>query len=187
MPTLSWLYFKDLNFGFGIDLLPAKLAALYNHPFVVGDVFGNLPGRMVALTFGMVATTYYANIFAPLQVTELRSRLQLFANVCMRVNAFSYFTPIMLAIVWDPHWWPWCAFIGTLFPALNNFVCKKVAETGALRSRSEFSVEGLYETDRFLWSFGEWWLLMGAYSLVIGTIGILLHTGWAKDEAVYAL
>ncbi len=28
---------------------------------------------------------------------------------------------------------------------------------------------------------------MGAYSLVIGTIGILLHTGWAKDEAVYAL
>ncbi len=59
---LKLAYFKDLNFGFGIDLLPAKLAALYNHPFVVGDVFGNLPGRMVALTFGMVATTYYANI-----------------------------------------------------------------------------------------------------------------------------
>jgi hypothetical protein len=154
----------------------------------VGDWRGNLPGRAVALTFGLIATRYYANIYSSLAVTGLGSWLQMIANALLRFNSFSYFPPIMYAIVVDPHAWPFCAFLGTLFPALNNLACWIVARRGLRKAADRFSVEAYHRAEdaAFLTRYLEWFSLMLGYSVGILVIGIALHRGWAHDEEIYA-
>ena len=67
--------------------------------FKVDDVLGNLGGRLVALTFAIVAAHYYANIFSMLRITARHRGLRRAANIVMGFNAFFYFFPIMIAIV----------------------------------------------------------------------------------------
>lgn len=166
-------------------------AVQYMQPrkFTVGDVSGNLPGRLVALTFGFIAARYYANIFAPLRVTELAGYLQPSTNFLLRANCVTYFVPIMAAIVYNPKFWPYCALFGTVFPALNNFFCWRTAKKAAENSKEkQFSLEVYHhgETEKFLNEYKEWWVLMLSYSVTIGVVGVLLDLGYATDEKVYA-
>jgi hypothetical protein len=181
-----------MHFATGSDVpfdgLAERIVAVLPKSFVVGDFWANLPGRCVALTFGLVAARYYANIFAPLRPVGISSALAFVTNVLMRINCLSYFVPCMAAIAWDPQWWPFCALAGTLFPALNNLFCWLLAKLGAAKSREVFSVEEFHraETARFLGYYKEWWILMGAYSVSLGVIGILLRIGVAQDAFIYA-
>ncbi|MBZ9795577.1 protein kinase domain-containing protein [Mesorhizobium sp. ES1-4] len=184
----------DIKFAFlpNIDIpfssLFVQIVSMLPKAFVIGDFWGNLPGRCVALTFGLVAARYYANIFAPLRVTDMPGALQTGTNLLLRLNAISYFLPIIIAIVYRPVWWPFCAFVGTVFPAINNLMCWLVARSAGAKAKGRFSVEGYHyaETERFLRIYREWWILWAAYSAGIGAIGILLQLGIAKDEAIYA-
>lgn len=153
--------------------------------FQLGDVWGNLPGRCVAVTFGLVAARYYANIFAPLAAPSGFGWQSALVNVVLRINAFCYILPIMLAIAWSPHWWPWCAFAGMLFPTVNNFLCLQLVEAIDKKSRT-FSVSRFYETQRFFEAFAEWWVQMATYCLGVGLLGLLLNLGLAVDEPIYA-
>jgi serine/threonine protein kinase len=153
--------------------------------FLPGDVWGNLPGRCVALTFGLIAARYYANIYAPLNTPAWGDSRSRWTRFVLRFNAFSYFLPIMLAVVWNPHWWPWCAFLGLLLPTINNYLCLKFAERAAEKA-AVFSVEALHESERFLTMYTEWWVQMGIYAFGIGLLGVLLRLGIASDEAIYA-
>jgi serine/threonine protein kinase len=157
--------------------------------FAIGDVSGNLPGRLVALTFGFIAARYYANIFAPLRVTELKGYLQPSTNFLLRANCVTYFVPIMAAIVYNPKFWPYCALFGTVFPALNNLFCWRTAKKAAESAEEKkFSLEIYHhgETEKFLNEYKEWWVLMLSYSITIGVVGVLLDLGYATDEKVYA-
>jgi hypothetical protein len=156
--------------------------------FRIGDFIDNLPGRLVALTFGLIASRYYANIFAPLQVTGIPGWLQKATNLLLRANCITYLIPIMAAIVYDPKLWPICALIGTLFRAFNNRLCWLTARQSRVRAGRMFSLESCHraETEAFLHEYREWWFLMLAYSFAIGLIGLLLHFGVAKDEKIYA-
>lgn len=153
-----------------------------------GDLWGNLPGRLVALTFGLIATRYYANIFATLRIVDAQNTAQRLCNVFLRLNSASYFIPIMAAIVVNPHWWPVCSFLGTLFPALNNYFCWRIAKAAWSKAKSSFSTENFHEaeTEQFLIQYKQWWRLMIGYSLGIALTAFLLQIQWAHDEYIYA-
>ena len=179
-------YIPALNGAFQDTLV--ALIRLFPVHFQVGDVWGNLPGRAVALTFGLIAPRYYANIFAALAVAPVRVANRTLTNIVLRLNSFTYFVPIMTAIVYAPHWWPFCCLAGTLFPALNNFLCWRTARDAWRKSEKVFSVATFHdsETEHFLGMCREWAILMGLYSVGLGVIGVLLTTGLARDESVYA-
>jgi serine/threonine protein kinase len=179
-------FFPGLNIPFS-DIV-ADIVGWHPKQFTIGNLWENLPGRVVALTFGLVAARYYANIFSLLRVEGTRSIMQSLAEMSIRMNCLTYFVPIMVAIVFNPKWWPFCTLIGALFPAVNNYLCWFTAREACRHSRAVFSIESFHrvETDRFLRIYREWWMHMGAYSLGIGIIGLLLAFGHAEDEKVYA-
>lgn len=175
-PQMDVLYF---------DKKWLEIAAMLPHDFEIGRVWKNLPGRCVALTFGLVAARYYANIFSTIHVTVLNYPLERLANFMLRINAVSYLIPILLAIVWNPHWWPWCAAVGTLFPALNNLVCWLSIRDATQKAEGVFSTSYSAHTEDFILRYFEWSVQMFLYSALIFIIGVLLHFGLAQDDAVY--
>ena len=169
----------------------------YPNRLHVGETWANLPGRAVALTFALIAARYYANIYSTLSVTGLGGPLQQWANIFLRFNSFSYFVPIMVAIVYEPHWWPYCAFVGTLIPALNNFFCLRVAKFESAsamerlkdeRASSVSSTRSYHQVGEkdFVKGYSEWFTQMVSYSFTILAIGVFISLGWAKDEWPYA-
>jgi serine/threonine protein kinase len=165
--------------------------------FEPGAIKENLPGRLIGLTFGLIASRYYANVFSSLQVRDYPSWLQPATNALLRLNCASYFFPIMLAIVYSPSWWPFCGAAGTLLPALNNLFCRFCAVASVRAGReNKLSIEELHQTtsDRFLYTMWRWWMLMAAYCAGILVLGLLVFTDlalWiapdrAHDAAIYA-
>jgi serine/threonine protein kinase len=188
MDVQDFYKFKIPGLSDAIEFIQA-ITRHYPNKLAIGDLWGNLPGRMVAITFGMIAARYYANIFSYLEVSDFRSALQPITNFTLRVNSISYLPPIMYAIVIDPHQWPICAFIGTLFPALNNFFCRSVARRSYAESGHVFSIEAYHrnEAKGFLAEYQEWFLLMLAYSISLLVIHVVLGLDWAKDAWFYAV
>lgn len=192
--TAFMLYtWADIDNYFGMDSPFSSsgatlLTAHYSNSIQIGDFWGNLPGRCVALSFAFVASRYYANIFSPLRIGGTGYLQEFMTNVVMRINSFSYALPICYAIMIDPKAWPICACVGTLFPALNNFMCFSLSARARDLSIKTFSVSALLKsyTQKFLRTYREWWILMSAYCLGIGAIGALLHYGIAQDQAIYA-
>ena len=150
-----------------------------------GDFWGNLPGRLVALTFSLTAVTYYINNFSTLSPKRLPVRIGNLSEFAMRATALGLVFPVMWAIVYAPHAWPLCSGIGTMLVVVNNFLALRIAIKGN-RVGWRFSTRRAVG-DRFITDvFKEWWVLMGGYSLAMFTIGVLLLTGVAHDEAIFA-
>jgi hypothetical protein len=179
--------------GFGVlTLADLHLAVFYpavhqfskaiGEPFRVGDFWGNLPGRAVAVTFALTCVTYYVNNFALISPKRCGRYA---TEYVMRACACLLPLPVLWAIFYDPRAWPLCSGVGTLLVVLNNFLALRLTRD-AERIGSRFSTRGP-EGQRFvLEQFEEWWRLMAAYSVSITAIGILLLTKVAHDEGVYA-
>jgi len=175
------------------DLLPAGPAAPWRSfrevlgaPFVVGDIWGNLPGRCVALTFAITAVTYYINIFATLAPRRCPDRIgkvaDKMARPCLPVALFA---GVLVTMLYDPDAWPFCAGIAGVVVVLTNYSHHKLAEraraTGVDLSTNTVS------SRFFMANFAEWWSQAGYYSASLFVIGILLGFGWAQDGPVYAV
>jgi len=184
LADMKYAWFPEWNIPLANELI-ATVAAL-PRAFQLGDIWTNLPGRLVGLTFGLVAARYYSNLFASIKVTAKNDFYRDITNLFLRSNCLSYFLPVMIAIVWYPPWWPWCSFFGSLFPAIANWFSWHSAKFGARRAEKTFSLSGYYDNEFFLGYFRESWVLMGSYSVGIGMIGVALHQGWAVDEKIYA-
>ena len=89
-------------------------------------------------------------------------------------------------MVWNPRAWPLCSGFGTLLVVLNNYLTLRIARRATAVGGLYFST--LSETGRtFLnGNYGEWWRLMGFYSLAMIGIGFLLNAHVAHDAGVYA-
>lgn len=184
LADMKQAWFPGWSIPFADDMIRTVSALPRN--FQLGDVWDNLPGRLVGLTFGLVASRYYANLFANIKVTAKTDVYRHSTNLFLRLNCLSYFVPIMIAIAWSPLWWPWCSFFGSLFPAIANWFSWRSARFGARRAQKIFSLSGYYDSEFFLGYFRESWILMGSYSVGIGIIGVALNQGWAVDEKIYA-
>lgn len=186
--------FLDLERYFSIKIPMSGtliwITELIPRNFTAGDLWVNLPGRCIAITFGLLAAKFYANIFAQLRIVEFNHWRKPITNFFLRIGSFSYAPPIMVAIVYDPQLWPFCSAIGTIFPALTNIFCYHSAIIGARNlQNSDFTSEARFhaiETSRFLNDYKSWGSLMAYYSIGLLAIGVLLRTGYAVDAAIYA-
>lgn len=178
----------NLPFSFPVQEAIEKAMSYLNIRYSAGDFWDNIPGRAVALTFGMIAGRYYSNIFAFVVVNGPSDTQKFLTNGFLRLNSISYFIPIMYAMVVDASAWPYCAFFGTLFPAINNFLCGWVCKDGAKLGLVLLSSEKKHshEASEFLQRYNEWGNLMLLYSISLLTIGILLDAGYLVDEKMYA-
>ncbi|HEY7456457.1 MAG TPA: protein kinase [Solirubrobacterales bacterium] len=167
-----------------------QLAELTHARFEVGPshFWHNLPGRLVALSFGLTAVTYYINNFATLSPKRLEVRIGQISEVLMRSSAVVLVIPIMIAMVYNPDAWPLCAGFGTLLVVLNNFVSLRIAGHAYDTRRQRRFTPQDDAGYRFINDvFTEWWLLMGWYSISLIAIGILLLEGEASDAGVFAI
>jgi serine/threonine protein kinase len=163
-----------------------QLAEAVHARFEVGDFWANLPGRLVALTFSLTAVTYYVNNFSTLSPKHLGVRIGNASEIAMRATSIGLVFPIMWAMVYAPAAWPLCAGLGTMLVVVNNFLALRIAIKGN-RIGWRFSTRRAVG-DRFVTDvFKEWWVLMGAYSLAMIVIGILLMTGIAHDATIFAV
>jgi serine/threonine protein kinase len=154
--------------------------------FEVGEFWENLPGRLVAISFSLTAVTYYVNNFSTLSPKRLGVRIGDASEVAMRATSLGLVFPIMWAMVYAPHAWPLCSAIGTMLVVVNNFFALRIAIRGN-RVGWRFSTRRAVG-DRFITDvFKEWWVLMGAYSVSMFAIGVLLMTGLAHDETIFAV
>jgi serine/threonine protein kinase len=154
--------------------------------FEVGDFWGNLPGRLVALTFALTAVTYYVNNFSILSPKRLGGRLAIASDAAMRATAVLLYGPILWTMLYNPDAWPLCSGIGTLLVVLNNYLALQLATRGEAVG-SQFSTRSMAGRRFIEGNFSEWWVLMGAYSVSMIAIGALLLADRAHDAWLFAI
>jgi serine/threonine protein kinase len=185
LSTFVFYTLADLGWS-PVEPWVTQLAEMAHAHFEVGDFWGNLPGRLVAITFSLTAVTYYINNFSTLSPKRLGVRIGSASEAVMRATSLGLVFPIMWAMVYAPEAWPLCAGIGTMLVVVNNFLALRIAIKGN-RVGWRFSTRRAVG-DRFITDvFKEWWVLMGGYSLAMIAIGILLLTGLARDAAIFAV
>jgi serine/threonine protein kinase len=200
---LCWSLILGLGIAFtGADLHVPLASALGQwfvntlHPhFAIGDFWGNVAGRAVAVIFSAINVTYYVNIFSTLALRQIdpdtsrrpRSSELWLGEACMRATAMLISVPVLWAIVWNPQAWPLCCGFGTLPVVANNFLTLRVAQSANDEARHHFSTHSV-AWERFVKeSYSEWWKIMGLYSLAFIVIGFLLNLGIAQDAGIFAV
>lgn len=148
-----------------------------------GDWKSNLWGRLVAISFSLTATQYYLNIFQALSVPKQMSN----TNFWLRINSFCFSIPILVALIIEPSWWPFCSAVGVWFVAANNYYSYISAKIGSEVERNEFSLPPSTAVSNFLHRFRSWFIGMFWYGLFLIIIGALIEYGIAKDVVIYAL
>jgi serine/threonine protein kinase len=148
----------------------------------------NLPGRLVALTFGLAATRYYLEILGMLSVRGVRSaKSRQVVEWSMRLNAL-WFAPIVLVgnLFFVRHWLLFSA--AALVPVCaNNYLCWRLATQLVDQGRSEFSTVRNSDVGQSISAYAEWWKLMVMYGGMLIVIGALTEVGLARDIWVYAV
>lgn len=198
--VLSFVYLTFVDLG--LTTLPPTVKSLIRSthaPFVqwsthhghevfkVASGQSNLPGRLVALTFGLVSVTYYVNNFSRLSFKRAGGRTAVITDRLLRISTVLLPIPVLWAMVWDPSAWPLCSGIGTLLVVLNNYLTLRLARA-AIRAAHRESFSTVSDTcETFInENYSEWWRLMGYYSLAMIVVGVLLAVGRAGDAPIFA-
>jgi serine/threonine protein kinase len=196
---------RDLNWDWGnqwITVLQRTNAAGENEfPFLdtlradnypIPDLAGNLPARMVGMSFLLAGARNYQNVLAGLTplVTGLRqgwlSVLAILAEVHMRLMSVVAFVLVLLTTLIQRDWWPICTAIGIMCVFLCNVSCLAFARVAVRRAReAELSTVPAGRVSG-LEAFSKWTPTAGFYSVACWSIGSLIFFGLVKDVYVYA-
>jgi hypothetical protein len=171
---------------------PLSWDAIVHHYAALGaadmNTLGNLPGRLVALTFGVTGTRYYLEIFGMLSVRTLRpTRLRQLTEWSMRLSAV-WFVPLVILgnVFFVRHWLIFSA--AALVPVcINNYLCWRLASELVKGGHEQFSTVRNSDVVQSIANYSEWWKLMLMYSGMLVIIGALTETGLAHDIWVYAV
>jgi hypothetical protein len=153
----------------------------------VGAFWENVMGRLVALTFGLTAITYYVNNLATLSPKRLDLRIGWMSHGLMRLTSFVFAGPILYVIFCDPEGWPLLAGAATLIVVWNNYVALRIGSRAFDVFQAHFTPKGTGGYKFVNDVFKEWWLLMLWYALAMIGIGTLLKLDIAKDESIFAV
>jgi hypothetical protein len=176
--------FADLHV-YGVSPAVEWMVRTLHPPFHVGDFWGNLPGRLVAVTFALTQVTYYVNNYSIFSPKRLGTPLARWSERVLRANTVLLSIPVMWAVVWDPDAWPLCSGIGALLVVLNNYLTLRIARRANDVGARSFSLgeAGKRFVDDI---YSEWWRLMGYYCVSLIAVGILLDAGVAEDAGLFA-
>jgi hypothetical protein len=156
-------------------------------PFRVGDFWGNLAGRSVALTFALTSVTFYVNNFSLISPRRVGSRLGAASDVLLRLSTLGLAVPVLWALLWDPRAWPLCSGFGTLIVVLNNYLTLRLTQHAQAIAVGQFSTVSDAGRAFVNDNYSEWWFLMGCYSVSLIAIGFLLDADVAHDAGLFAV
>ncbi|MFE7506040.1 hypothetical protein [Promicromonospora sp. NPDC057488] len=187
----KWFEMADEVFGrsgAGLVFLDDVRAADYPIP----DPWGNLPVRLVTLTFALVCARLYLNVFAELSTVwalprDRRHRLRaVAAEVGLRSLAILPPLYVVLPTLVDRDWWPLFTFVGHVTFAVVVQACLGFAWATNARARAA----GLSSVPRgeiaTLGRLAAWQPTVAVYLVPIIGIGTLLSLGLVQDVLVYA-
>lgn len=168
------------------------LDALRQSDYPIPDLAGNLPVRMVGMSFLLVGARYYQNLFAGITplVTGLRQgRLSVHAVVAeahMRMFSLTSFLLVMPPTLVQRRWWPIFTATGILLTFLCNWALLSFARAALRGARAEgLSIVPPGRTAA-LDSFADWTPSAAFYTVSTWTIGSLIYLDLVKDVYVYA-
>ncbi|MCA1697146.1 MAG: hypothetical protein LC749_21880, partial [Actinobacteria bacterium] len=147
---------------------------------------GNLPGRLVALTFALVATRYYLNIFSTLSCRSQGGRLAATTEIVMRGVPVIFVVVVVVANATDPRLWPLFS-AAAVWAALNNWLCHSLAARNLRLAKGTGSTTLGEDVKADVDEYGTWWWLMLAYSAGLGALAVAFALGIARDQLVDAL
>lgn len=144
----------------------------------------NIWGRIVGITFSIVAVRYYQNIHSSVSARGI-SR---WTEFWLRFNSFCFAFPILWLMLIKPSHWPFCAFIGVLFVAINNYSTLATAKSSLQRVMNSLKLPiSLSRLEEFLKLYDSYSLNSAIYSGTLLIAGLALVTGFAQDDELYAL
>jgi serine/threonine protein kinase len=158
---------------------------------LAGRVNGFLPGRLVALSFSLVLTAYYANIFSTIQTKHLSSSdrrwLPVLVDIIMRTCPFFGAVPVLWAMIVDPKAWPFCSALGLAMVGLNNWWSYRFVRYALDKMKTQLRCPFTKSVEDQINQFSSWWWMIALYSASLVVVGSLLVLGAAKDEWLYAV
>jgi serine/threonine protein kinase len=160
--------------------------------YPIPDLAGNLPIRMVGMSFLLVGARYYQNLFAGLTplVAGLRqgrlSLLAILAETQMRLFSVMAFVLVLPPTLIQRRWWPIFTAIGVLFTFLCNWSCLSFARSALHRANA--SSLSTVPTGRIasIEAFSDWTPSAAFYACAVWAIGLLVYFGLVRDVYVYA-
>lgn len=188
--TADWLTYYNQQSALELLQLDDLIAIARQAGFIkyeLGKPFENIWGWLVCLSFGLIATKYYLNVFSMVSTLGIKTAGAIIAEIALRLNAFFYTIPIFVTYIVNPKYWPFCVFAGLLPVAVNNFVLGKFISKRWSKLHEIFSTEQVVDSENFVKLFREWAPQMFIYATFFLVTGVLLLNGWAKDEYLYAL
>ncbi|WP_454856956.1 protein kinase domain-containing protein [Promicromonospora soli] len=187
----KWFEMADEVFGrsgTGLAFLDDVRADDYPIP----DPWGNLPVRLVTLTFALVSARLYLNVFAELSTVWAMPRSRparlraLAAEVGLRSLAILPAVYVVLPTLVQRDWWPLGTLVGHVTFAVVVQTCLWFAWDTNARARAA----GLSSVPRgeiaTLGRLAAWQPTVAVYLIPIVGIGTLLSLELVQDELVYA-
>jgi serine/threonine protein kinase len=161
-----------------------------NYP--IPDLTGNLPVRMVGMSFLLVGARYYQNLFAgltPLVAGLQQGRLSLLAVLAeaqMRLFSVMAFILVLPPTVVQRRWWPIFTAIGILGTFFCNWSCLAFARLAVQRANARHL--STVPTGRIagLEGFSDWTPSGAFYAVATWSIGLAIYFGLVRDVYVYA-
>jgi serine/threonine protein kinase len=159
-----------------------------------GIINGFTPGRLMALTFALIFSRYYSEIFglitlSYLEKTDLRQKARV-AERAMRSLPILGFFPLIYGLLFDPKAWAFCASFGLFVVfAVNRTTYKffQLARGEVAEKFERLKVPSSPYIDDALSEFGRWYKGIFIYSVSLLVVGICIAKGLAKDEWLYAV
>ncbi|WP_157930810.1 protein kinase domain-containing protein [Glycomyces xiaoerkulensis] len=172
----------------GIVVLDDVRASDYPIP----DPWGNLPVRLIGLTFLLAGAKWYLNVLAGLTLrSQLRRRgrrraITVATEVALRSAAFLPSVYIIVPTLVQRDWWPLFSALGVTTVAVVNSTCLMFARDAVGRARREGLSTVSDGEIATLEKFAPWMPSSWIYSFAVWSIGSLLMVGVLEDELVYA-
>jgi hypothetical protein len=160
--------------------------------YPIPDLAGNLPVRLVGLSFAIVCARYYQSLFAgitPLAAGWRSSGLSfraITAEVLMRMATFVPALLILPATLFERRWWPILTAIGMTYLFLVNWSSHAFARNAIGRAHTLGLSTVSRERSPGLVSFAQWTPASLLYALCVWVIGILIYRGQLNDVYFYA-
>ncbi|MFI4991364.1 MAG: hypothetical protein ACHQHO_10695 [Solirubrobacterales bacterium] len=138
----------------------------------------DLWGRVVAFSFGLMAFTYYTNIYATItfshtDLPRLKRRARL-ANGMARSLAFVTPAPCIAGAVIDPSIWPWATIFGVCWAAASNWAMTML-QLEVWRETKDMVGADTDPTGQTRHVFNEWALQMSIYAGGVAILALALQ------------
>lgn len=167
---IAWVSLRDLQSG----------VLLHD----VGEQLATWPSRLVTLTFGVVASMYYMNMYSTLSSWDLGLQGRL-VQAWMRFNSFCFAGPILITVLVFPGEWPLWSAVGVALTGLNNLLTFLPAKRAKAAADAWLKLPDSQRISGFLNNYSLWWVYLLIYACALAMVSVLLKVGLLHDEWFY--